>query len=110
MYYSFSEQCEELRSVQSKRNQDEVCRERNEQILLKEEERKQQEEIEKMFANLWERDRLLKSEREEQDAKDQIGRNRESLKVSAHDNTMFNSNMFLNTVLIPTLTHAYMYE
>lgn len=83
IYYSCSDQCEELRSIQSKRNQDEICRERNEQILLKEEERRQQEETEKIFSNLWERDRLLKSEREEQDAKDQIERNRESLKVSA---------------------------
>ena len=75
------EQCEELRSIKSKQNQDQVCQERNEQILLKEEERKRQEEIEKMYTNLWETDRIAKSEREEDEEKNLIERNRECLKV-----------------------------
>ena len=49
---------------------------------MKQEQRKHEEEVEKMYANLWERDRMVKSEREEQTAKDQIERNREALKVS----------------------------
>lgn len=79
--FSTRDQCEELRSIQSKRNQDQVCHERNEQILLKEEERKRQEETEKMYADLWASDRVAKSEREEQEEKNLIERNRECLKV-----------------------------
>ena len=61
-----------------------MCQERNEQILLKEEERKRQEETEKMYTNLWETDRIAKSEREEQEEKNLIERNRECLKVGRH--------------------------
>ena len=75
------EQCEELRSIESKRNQDQICHERNEQMLLKEEERKRQKEVDKLYTDLWESDRVAKSEREELEEKNQIERNRECLKV-----------------------------
>ena len=75
------DQCEELRSIHSKQNQDQVCHERNEQLLLKEEAKRRQEEMEKMYADLWESDRVAKSEREEQEEKNLIERNRECLKV-----------------------------
>lgn len=71
-----------MRSIQSKRNQDQVCHERNEQMLLKQEEKNRQEEVEKMYADLWATDRIAKSEREEQEEKNSIERNRECLKVS----------------------------
>ena len=68
-------------SFKSKQNQDQICHERNEQILLKEEAKKRQEEMEKMYAGLWESDRIAKSEREEHEEKNLIERNRECLKV-----------------------------
>ena len=75
------DQCEELRSIQSKQNQDQICHERNEQLLLKEEAKKREEEMDKMYTELWETDRIAKSEREEQEEKNLIERNRECLKV-----------------------------
>ncbi len=38
------DQCEELRGFLTKRHQDEVCRERGEQLRLKQEQRKRMEE------------------------------------------------------------------
>jgi hypothetical protein len=51
-------------------------------MLLKQEEKNRQEEVEKMYADLWATDRIAKSEREEQEEKNLIERNRECLKVS----------------------------
>jgi hypothetical protein len=51
-------------------------------MLLKQEEKNRQEEVEKMYADLWATDRIAKSEREEQEEKNSIERNRECLKVS----------------------------
>ncbi|NP_001038595.2 cilia- and flagella-associated protein 53 [Danio rerio] len=59
----FREQSEELRAVQIKRRQDQVCTERESQIRTKEEVRRVQEEEEKLFAQMWESDRLAKEER-----------------------------------------------
>ena len=74
--FFFRDQCEELRSIQSRRQQDEVCIDRVEQIAIKAElERKRQEE-EEMYAQLWEKDRLAKAAREEKEAQQQIERNR----------------------------------
>lgn len=77
----FRNQCEELRSTLSKRQQDEVCAERLEQIRIKEvmEDEKRQED--QMYAHLWEQDMLAKAEREERDAKRAHERNAEVLTV-----------------------------
>ncbi|XP_065910618.1 cilia- and flagella-associated protein 53-like [Dysidea avara] len=75
------DQCEELRATLSKRNQDMIIRERDEQIRIKEQLTKQQQQEEKMFAELWEEDRLTKSKREEMEAAMQLERNREMLRV-----------------------------
>lgn len=69
------EQCEELRGVLSRRHQDEVCVDRMNQLALKADmERKKQEE-ERLYADLWEQDRLAKAAREEIEAQQQIERN-----------------------------------
>lgn len=52
----FRNQCEELRSTLSKRQQDEVCVERLEQLRLKEEIEREKKEHEAMYAKLWEQD------------------------------------------------------
>ncbi|XP_062334749.1 cilia- and flagella-associated protein 53 [Osmerus eperlanus] len=67
----FRDRSEELRSVQSKRIQDEVCAERAAQLTMREEAWRQQEEEERLFAELWEGDRLAKEERESRDAEKQ---------------------------------------
>lgn len=77
----FREECEELRGTLSKRHQDEVCTERSEQIRIKEAQKKQEQQIEKMYADLWEKDVRAKKQREEDEAKEQMERNRETLRV-----------------------------
>lgn len=77
----YRDQCEDLRSILSKRHQDEVCRDRAEQLRLKEEERKKEQLVEKMYSKLWDEDRQTKCKREEMEAALQIERNREMLKV-----------------------------
>uniref|UniRef100_A0A8C2ABL7 Cilia- and flagella-associated protein 53 n=1 Tax=Cyprinus carpio TaxID=7962 RepID=A0A8C2ABL7_CYPCA len=59
----FREQCEELRAVQIMRRQDEVCTERAAQIRTKEEVQLMQQEEDRLFAQMWESDRLAKEER-----------------------------------------------
>lgn len=75
------DQCEELRATLSKRNQDLVIRERDEQIKIKEELAKQEQKEDKMFAELWEKDHLSKCKREEMETAMQLERNREMLRV-----------------------------
>ena len=77
----YRDQCEDLRYILSKRHQDEVCKDRAEQLRLKEEERKKQQEVEQMYARLWDEDRQTKCKREEMESALQIERNREMLKV-----------------------------
>lgn len=67
----FREQCEELRTVQTKRRQDEVCTERESQIRTKEEVRRMQQEEDRLFTQMWESDRLAKEERHNQEAQRQ---------------------------------------
>lgn len=74
-------QCEELRSTLSKRQQDEVCVERLEQIRIKEEMEEEKRQEEQMYAKLWEEDMLAKAAREERDAKAAHQRNAEVLSV-----------------------------
>ncbi|WAQ98962.1 CFA53-like protein [Mya arenaria] len=77
----FRNQCEELRSTLSKRQQDEVCVERLEQIRIKEEIEAERSQEEQMYARLWEEDMLAKAAREERDAKAAHQRNAEVLAV-----------------------------
>ncbi|KAK6494415.1 cilia- and flagella-associated protein 53 [Huso huso] len=77
----FREQCEELRSLMTHRRQGEVCSDRKVQLAMKEEIRKAEKEQEKLFADLWDKDRLAKEAREEQEALKQMERNREVLDV-----------------------------
>lgn len=74
-------QCEELRATVTKRHQDQVCRERAEQVHFKQVERRHKEQEEQMYAQLWEEDRQAKCHREEMEAALQIERNREMLQV-----------------------------
>ncbi|XP_044189079.1 cilia- and flagella-associated protein 53 [Thunnus albacares] len=62
----FREQCEELRSVQNKQREWQVCEERAAQVRSREEQRQQQQQEEKLFDELWEADRRAKEERERQ--------------------------------------------
>lgn len=73
--------CEELRSTLTQRHQDEVFQERHEQLRMKEEQKKKEAEVESFYADLWAEDIAIKSQREEETAKEQIERNRETLKV-----------------------------
>lgn len=73
--------CEELRSALSQRLQDDVCKERTEQMRIKQEQKIQQQKQEEMFAQLWKEDRLSKEKREEMEAALQLERNREMLKT-----------------------------
>lgn len=77
----FRNQCEELRSTLSKRQQDEVCVERLEQIRIKGEMEEEQKIEDAMYARLWEEDMLAKAAREERDAKAAHERNAEVLAV-----------------------------
>ncbi|KAL7844253.1 hypothetical protein SRHO_G00227920 [Serrasalmus rhombeus] len=75
----FREQCEELRAAQTRRRQDEVCRERAAQIRSREEKRHLHQGEEMLFAQLWESDRLAKEERENQQAQRQRESNFQTL-------------------------------
>lgn len=77
----FRNQCEELRSTLSKRQQDEVCAERLEQIRIKEEIQEEKKIEDQMYARLWEEDMMAKVAREERDAKAAHERNAEVLSV-----------------------------
>lgn len=73
--------CEELRSTLSQRHQDEVFVERHEQLRMKEEQKKKEVEVESFYADMWAKDIAVKSKKEEETAREQIERNRETLKV-----------------------------
>lgn len=77
----FRDQCEELRSTLSKRQQDEVCVERLEQLRVRDEQARAKMEEDAMYAKLWEEDMLAKAAREERDAKASYERNQDVLKV-----------------------------
>ncbi|XP_073681358.1 cilia- and flagella-associated protein 53 [Garra rufa] len=67
----FREQSEELRAVQMKRRQDEVCNERAAQIRTKEVVQRMQQEEDSLFAQMWESDRQAKDERYNQEVQRQ---------------------------------------
>lgn len=77
----FRDNCEELRSTLSQHHQDEVFHERHEQLRMKEEQKKRDAEVEGFYADLWAKDIAIKRQKEEETARDQIERNRETLKV-----------------------------
>lgn len=60
----------------SRRHQDEVCVDRMHQIAVKADLERMRQEEEWMYANLWEKDRLMKAAREEKETQEQIKRNR----------------------------------
>lgn len=77
----FREECEELRSHQSKMKQDELFNERKTQMAEKMNKYQTEKEVEQMYAELWEQDRILKAKREEEEAKLQMERNREMVEI-----------------------------
>lgn len=77
----FRDQCEELRSTQSKRHQDEVAVERLEQLRIKSAMESQQKEEDDMYAEMWYADMRAKKRREEEDALKQMTANREVVDV-----------------------------
>lgn len=85
--------CEELRSTLSQRHQDEVFVERHEQLRMKEEQKKKEAEVESFYADMWAKDIAVKSKKEEETAREQIEKNRETLKVLEFLSTfMYHSN------------------
>lgn len=81
VYCKCREECEELRSHQSQRRRDELFIERETQIAEKTGKLLKEQGIEQMYAELWEQDRLAKAMKEEQDAQQQMERNREMVEV-----------------------------
>jgi len=77
----FRDQCEELRSTLSKREQDIVCAERLEQLRQKDDAAREKKAYDAMYAQLWEKDRQEKMAREEREAQAAHERNRETLDV-----------------------------
>ena len=92
--YLNREECEELRSHQSRIKRDELFAERKTQIAEKMGKKEQEQEIEQMYAELWEQDRLAKAKREEEDEQQQMERNREMIEVIFFS-LIFHSTIFL---------------
>jgi len=74
-------QCEELRSVLTRRHQDQVCLERQHQLVQAAEIEREHQAEDMMYAELWERDRLAKAAREEKEANEAMERNYHQLDV-----------------------------
>ena len=62
--------------------QDELFNERKTQIAEKMNKHQMEKDVEHMYAELWEQDRILKAKREEEEAKLQMERNREMVEVA----------------------------
>ncbi|XP_064421925.1 cilia- and flagella-associated protein 53 [Latimeria chalumnae] len=73
----FREQCEEVKEMMTRRHQNEVCMERMAQLAIQEEARQQDREEQRLYVELWEKDRLAKEEREVKDVLKTIEQNRE---------------------------------
>ena len=75
---------------------DELFIERETQIAEKMSKHQEDQEIEHMYAELWEQDRLAKAKREEQEAQEQMERNREMVEVNfdCYFNNNFNTIIF----------------
>lgn len=74
-------ECEELRAVLSRRHQDQVCAARKHQIETKRNIKKELASEDALYAKLWKQDEQIKAAREEQEAQEQIHRNKETLDV-----------------------------
>jgi hypothetical protein len=74
-------QCEELRSVLTRKHQDQVCMERGYQLNQQAERERERQAEEALYAELWERDRLAKAAREEREAEDAMNRNYKQLDI-----------------------------
>jgi len=74
-------ECEELRAVLSRRHQDQVCAARKHQIETKQNIKEELAAEDALYAKLWKQDEMIKAAREEQEAQEQILRNRETLDV-----------------------------
>ncbi|KAM7368498.1 hypothetical protein PAMP_012837 [Pampus punctatissimus] len=75
----FRENCEELRSVQNKRRERQVCEEQAAQVKSREQQRQQQQHEEKLFNELWEADQWAKEDRERQRVQKKQQRDAEQL-------------------------------
>jgi len=60
----FREQCEELRSVQSRRREQQVCLDRAAQVRDRQVQQQQLQQEERLFQQLWEADRRAKDKQE----------------------------------------------
>ncbi len=81
LYLITREQCEELRSTMSKRQQDLVAAERMKQLQIKDDMEAAQRADEQMFADLWRADMEAKAKREDEETKRQMSANRDMLEV-----------------------------
>jgi hypothetical protein len=77
----FTKQILELRAVLSRRHQDQVCAARKHQIETKNLIKQDLAAEDALYAKLWKQDEQIKAAREEQEATEQIQRNREALGV-----------------------------
>ncbi|XP_054468982.1 cilia- and flagella-associated protein 53 [Anoplopoma fimbria] len=77
----FREQCDELRTVESRRREQQVCLERAAQVSGRQQQQQQQQQEEKLFQELWESDRRAKEEREAEREERRRQRNRQQLEV-----------------------------
>lgn len=75
------ERCEELRTIQSRRTEQQVCSERAAQVRSRQEQEEQRQREEKVFDELWEADRRAKEKREEQRVQRQQQRDMQQLDV-----------------------------
>ena len=65
----------------TKRHMDQVFRDREAQLRLRDQQRQLEQEEERMYADLWQNDIASKAEREENEASMLIERNMETLKI-----------------------------
>ena len=75
------DQCEELRSTLSKRQQDQIAAERMTQVQMKAQLEKKRQQEEEMYARLWEEDMQIRARREEADTKRNMTATHETLAV-----------------------------
>uniref|UniRef100_A0A3Q0SMA5 Cilia- and flagella-associated protein 53 n=1 Tax=Amphilophus citrinellus TaxID=61819 RepID=A0A3Q0SMA5_AMPCI len=73
----FREQCEELRSIQSRFSEQQVSRERASQVRSRQKQQQRQQEEDRLFSELWAGDRRAKEEQESTRVQSQQQRNEE---------------------------------
>ncbi|XP_034047737.1 cilia- and flagella-associated protein 53 [Thalassophryne amazonica] len=75
----FREQCEELRHIQTKRTEEDLCLQRAAQMQTRRELQQQQQKEAQLFAKLWDADQHAKEERNQRQVQEQRQRNLEQL-------------------------------